>query len=489
MSKGPSNNVRALVRFNAPNMPAGCAVKSATLRLYSSSYRDGRTLQALRVGGSWTEGGVTWENQPATSGTAASAPSRSSAGYVELDVRWQLQAMYDAGAHHGFLIRDANENQDAEQQFHSREKGSDLPQLVVTFGAPDRTPPETTIDSGPDATTLSRSATFSFSADQEGSTFECSLDGAAFAACSSPKTYTSLALGDHELRVRATDPAGNVDATPASRTWKVVPDTVAPETTLGSGAPSSPTTSKSATFTFSGNDNVDSAAQLTFACSLDGAAFQPCGSPKDYTDLPVGSHSFRVQAKDTSGNVDATPASHFWTVEAPPASSCTAGTQTAAADRDAWVLQSSATNNFGSDSVLKVDSKSGGNARALVRFALPAIPAGCTVKSATLRMYSGSYKEGRTLQVNRLLAAWTEGAVNWNTQPGANGTNVFAQSRSSAGYVEWAVTAHVQAMYTLGNHGFLIRDASENGAGMEQSFNSREKGADNPPQLVITFGA
>jgi hypothetical protein len=46
----------------------------------------------------------------------------------------------------------------------------------------------------------------------------------------------------------------------------------------------------------------------------------------------------------------------------------------------------------------------------------------------------------------------------------------------------------VQAMYTSGNHGFLIRDANENGPGMEQSFNSREKGADNPPQLVINFG-
>mgnify|MGYP006216388347 CR=1 FL=1 len=43
--------------------------------------------------------------------------------------------MFDAGANHGFLIRDANENQDHEQQFHSREKGSDNPpRLVITFG-------------------------------------------------------------------------------------------------------------------------------------------------------------------------------------------------------------------------------------------------------------------------------------------------------------------------------------------------------------------
>ena len=43
-------------------------------------------------------------------------------------------------------------------------------------------------------------------------------------------------------------------------------------------------------------------------------------------------------------------------------------------------------------------------------------------------------------------------------------------------------------MYAAGaNHG-LIRDATENGGGLDQSFNSREKGTDNPPRLVLTFG-
>ena len=54
--------------------------------------------------------------------------------------------------------------------------------------------------------------------------------------------------------------------------------------------------------------------------------------------------------------------------------------------------------------------------------------------------------------------------------------------------MDWGVTSHVQAMYSGTNTGFLIRDATENGPGADQAFNSREKGADNPPQLVITFG-
>jgi hypothetical protein len=186
--------------------------------------------------------------------------------------------------------------------------------------------------------------------------------------------------------------------------------------------------------------------------------------------------------------VDDTPATHLWTIEAPPPATCSASSVTAAANADSWVLQSSPTSNFGGDSALKVDSKSGDNARALVRFALPQIPAGCQVTGATLRLYAASYKEGRTLQAFRLSNTFIEPGVNWSSQPTTTGTAATAPSRSSAGYVDWSVTSHVQAMYSGTNTGFLIRDATENGPGMDQSFNSREKGADNPPQLVINFG-
>ena len=42
--------------------------------------------------------------------------------------------MYDTGAHHGFLIRDASEGNDHEQRFHSGEKNNNRPQLVLSFG-------------------------------------------------------------------------------------------------------------------------------------------------------------------------------------------------------------------------------------------------------------------------------------------------------------------------------------------------------------------
>ena len=41
--------------------------------------------------------------------------------------------MYSSGQNNGFLVKDKNEDQDAEQQFFAREKGESPPQLVVRF--------------------------------------------------------------------------------------------------------------------------------------------------------------------------------------------------------------------------------------------------------------------------------------------------------------------------------------------------------------------
>jgi hypothetical protein len=62
----------------------------------------------------------------------------------------------------------------------------------------------------------------------EGSSFECD-EGAGFSACTSPRTTGALADGPHDFLVRATDPVGNVDPTPASRSFTV--DTTPPALT------------------------------------------------------------------------------------------------------------------------------------------------------------------------------------------------------------------------------------------------------------------
>jgi RNA polymerase sigma factor (sigma-70 family) len=97
-----------------------------------------------------------------------------------------------------------------------------------SYVPPDTTPPTVAITGGPSGSTTDTSASFSFSADEAGATFQCSLDGSAFNGCQSPASYSSLSPGSHSFSVKATDQAGNTGA-PATRTWTVaalLPDLV-----------------------------------------------------------------------------------------------------------------------------------------------------------------------------------------------------------------------------------------------------------------------
>ncbi|WP_420810052.1 adventurous gliding motility protein AgmC [Corallococcus macrosporus] len=174
----------------------------------------------------------------------------------------------------------------------------------------DTTPPDTTIVSGPSGTTTSRGATFDFASDESPVTYECSLDGGPFVPCTDPQPYTGLGDGEHTLAVYAVDAAGNVDPTPAVRTWTV--DATAPETTIVSGPPAV-TNATTATFDFSSNESP-----VTYECSLNGAPFTACTDPQPFTALPEGEQTLAVRAVDAVGNVDPTPATYAWTVDLTP---------------------------------------------------------------------------------------------------------------------------------------------------------------------------
>jgi hypothetical protein len=299
--------------------------------------------------------------------------------------------------------------------------GNESPSSNVRTVTVDTTAPETSIDSGPSGTASSTSASFTFSASEGSSAFTCSLDGAAFSTCTSPREYTALSEGVHTFRVRATDPVGNTDSTPAGRTWTIdssaptvtsvtpadgatgfsatasveasfseavdpatlstttfrlvnqatglpvaafvsydsgsqtaildpsdplelattyiatvvggaggvadpagnalaadkvwsfttnaLPDLTPPETTIDSG-PSGTISSSSAAFAFSASESGS-----TFECKLDSGTFSTCTSPKSYSSLTNGSHTFEVRATDAAGNTDLTPAGRTWTVD------------------------------------------------------------------------------------------------------------------------------------------------------------------------------
>jgi hypothetical protein len=185
----------------------------------------------------------------------------------------------------------------------------------------DTTPPQASITSGPSegAATNSTRPTFTFTSNEGSSTFLCTLDGQPVLCGSVFTPANPLAEGPHTITVAARDAAGNVDPTPLERRFSV--DLTAPQTTI-TGGPEGTTDVAAPTFTFSGSE-----PGITFRCSVDGGAPAVCTSP--FTVAPAladGPHTFRVQATDSAGNVEATAQQRTFTVDTQvPDTSITAG--------------------------------------------------------------------------------------------------------------------------------------------------------------------
>ena len=135
-------------------------------------------------------------------------------------------------------------------------------------------------------------ATFTFSAtDLTTVTFKCSLDGATPTACTSPAKYTGLSAGSHTLTVIGTDEAGNPGTGSASVQ-------AVPYTTHIDAAPNALVNDGDVRFEFS-----SSPAGAGFQCSLDGATFTTCTSPRTYHGLADGAHTFDVRAVGPGSSV------------------------------------------------------------------------------------------------------------------------------------------------------------------------------------------
>lgn len=166
----------------------------------------------------------------------------------------------------------------------------------------DRSPPGTEISAAPSAVGTSRSATFKYGAlpTDDVAGFKCSVDGGAVSTClATGWSGDGFADGSHTFAVQAIDAAGNVDATPATITWRVdatAPDTIAVAGPIGDG---------SASFTYSSPGGE----AVSFECRMDFGSFGPCpASGKSYGGLGIGQHRFQVRATDALGNTDPTPA-------------------------------------------------------------------------------------------------------------------------------------------------------------------------------------
>lgn len=183
----------------------------------------------------------------------------------------------------------------------------------------DETPPETTIEARPPDPSLSSTASFTYSSNEPGSSFDCQLDGAGFSHCPSfGITYTGLGSGPHSFQVRAIDPSNNIDPTPAGYSFDVVLGTTTPALPISaplpvslpaakpdtklSGKPGAKTPDRTPTFRFGSSNKA-----ATFQCKLDSGPYKPCRSPFTTKKLPFGNHTIKVRAV-VQGTFDPSPA-------------------------------------------------------------------------------------------------------------------------------------------------------------------------------------
>ena len=433
---------------------AGRTVDTATLRLYLTN-GSSNAPAVYSASNAWTETGLTWDSRPSTtSGEIADAASAPAGAWVEYDV---ASAITGDGTYTFAVLPESSDGVDAS----SREAASNQPQLDLTFSYADTTPPETSVDSGPSGTVSTSEASFGFSSNEPGSTFECDLDGAGWSACTSPVSFVALADGIHTFSVRATDVAGNVDASPATRTWTVE----APLETVIGAAPPVVTSSTTATFEFSSNRPA-----ATFECALDGAGFAACTSPTELVGLGVGAHRFEVRAMGSSGQPDATPARHDWTVDPDLTFS-----SEFAATADALVRSEKPTANAGSGVELRADTSPA--EESYLKFDVTGVSG--VVSSAKLRLFvtNGSFNAPR---VHTTGTGWTENGITWNTRPPVAATATADLGTVDTGvWVEYDVTSAVTGDGTVS---FAFVPESSDGI----FINSREA-ATSTPQLLVDW--
>lgn len=186
-------------------------------------------------------------------------------------------------------------------------------------GAPP--PPDTIITTGASATNAGV-AFFVFVAEPPvGATFECSLDGEPFAACTAPYTSPILDPGAHTFDVRASN-ANGTDATPATRSFTV--DRVAPTTAITLAGDRTPLGAYAGSVTVDADatDPVPSSGIRNKFCLVDpptpptsfaSFASQPCG----FAVTAIGTHTAYAVSNDEAGNESAVVSETFLIAAAP----------------------------------------------------------------------------------------------------------------------------------------------------------------------------
>src|SRR5947208_4604228 len=144
---------------------------------------------------------------------------------------------------------------------------------------------------------------------------------------------------------------------------------------------------------------------------------------------------------------------------------------------DAYTASSSASGNFGNQSMLNVI---GPGVNSYIRFDLTALPAGLTssnVSKATLRLNINGVTTGGAFDVYLVTSSWTEGALTYNNAPtrGAKVASAVMITTSKRNFIDVDVTSALQAWLSsptpAPNYGIALVPSS--GSSISVSFDSK----------------
>jgi uncharacterized protein (TIGR02145 family) len=231
-----------------------------------------------------------------------------------------------------FLVGFYEAQSNYPESFYGYSNSTYYPFLVVEVADSDSTPPSTSITSGPTGTITTSSASFSYT----GSDIITSTDNLVYAyrlvgsdsawsiwTSATSKSYSNLSNGTYTFEVKAKDEAGNEDATPASRSFTVDVGDSTPPTTIITDGPSGTIPYNYPCFSYTGSDNITSTANLVYSWRMVGYNFASSNIWSNwvgglggvcYDNMPNGTYTFEVKARDEAGNEDATPASRSFAV-------------------------------------------------------------------------------------------------------------------------------------------------------------------------------
>lgn len=193
--------------------------------------------------------------------------------------------------------------------------GNAGPETTITITVDTTAPGAVTID-GPNGATNDNTPTYAIDGGGEPVTYQCSIDGAPYAAVPAAFTTPTLLDGAHVVACRAVDAAGNPG--PASTVNPSI-DTLGPVITIADGLPKWDGTHS---FTLSANEPV-----VSYKCSVDGGTYGSVAASFVTSILTTGTHSVSCKGTDAAGNTGDATTRPFGVFKNPAAVSKSGGFQ------------------------------------------------------------------------------------------------------------------------------------------------------------------